>query len=82
MNMYRALNEPDLSVPAGLVQVHLAALVLVGLQHGQQRRGEVAAGLILDDLLQVSLVLWGRRSVRASQQQTEQDVFFFKVVVA
>lgn len=57
MNMHRALSDPDLSVPAGLVQVNLAALVLVGLQHGQQRRGEVAAGLVLDDLLQVSLVL-------------------------
>lgn len=57
MNMYHAVQDPDLSVPAGLVQVNLAALVLVGLQHGQQRRAEVAAGLVLDDLLQVPLVL-------------------------
>lgn len=51
------LKGPDLSVRPGLVQVHLVALVLVGLQHGQQRRGEVAAGLVLDDLLQVLVVL-------------------------
>lgn len=57
INTHHALIGPDLSVPAGLVQVHLVALVPVDLQHGQQRRGEVAAGLVLDDLLQVSLVL-------------------------
>lgn len=60
-------HGPDLSVPPSLIQVHLVAFVLVGFQHGQQRRGEVAAGLVLDDLLQVSLVLWGRGSVRAAQ---------------
>lgn len=76
MNKYRALNEPDLSVAAGLVQVHLAALILVGLQHGQQRRGEVAAGLILDDLLQVSLVLWGRREGASGRQGSRQNRMF------
>lgn len=47
-----------LCVPASQMDVNLGALILVRFQQGQKGCGEVAAGFIPDNVLQISFVLW------------------------
>lgn len=50
--------SPYLCIPTGQISVYFTILIFVSFEHGQQGCGEVTAGFIPDDILEIYAVFW------------------------